>query len=116
VRPGCLTTHSFLSPIARNRRQKLVIDADSNPKWTKTPPKEWFSPKPAFVVSELKRAGFQNLHTQKMESNLIIKGDAVMSFLHSWAVRKAFWRSYRSELASEGLEVPDWIIVSGRKP
>jgi ubiquinone/menaquinone biosynthesis C-methylase UbiE len=116
VRPGGLNVHSFLSPIARNRRQRLMIEADSNPKWTKTPPKEWFSPKPALVVSELRRAGFRDLQIEKIESNLIIKSDAVRSFLHSWDVKDAFWKTYRSQLATEGLEVPDWIIVSGRKP
>src|SRR2546425_10652522 len=77
VRPGGLTVHSFLSPIAKNRRQRLMIEADSNPKWTRTPPKEWFSPKPALVVSVLRRVGFRNLRTERIESNLIIKGDAV---------------------------------------
>jgi hypothetical protein len=116
VRPGGLTVHSFLSPIARNRRQRLMIEADSDPKWTRTPPKAWFSPKPALVVSELRLVGFRNLHTEKIESNLIIKGDAVRSFLHSWDVRDAFWKTFKSQLATEGLEVPDWMIVSGRKP
>ncbi len=116
VRPGGLTVHLFLSPIARNRRQRLLIEADSNPKWTKTPPKEWFSPKPALVMSALRRVGFQNPRTEKFENNLIIKGDAVRSFLHSWDVRDAFWKRYKSQLATEGLEIPDWTIVSGRKP
>jgi len=115
VRPGGITVHSFLSPIARNHRQRLMIEADSNPKWTKTPPKEWFSPKPALVVSQLRRAGFRNIHTEKIKSNLIIKGDAVRSFLHSWDVRDAFWRRYRLRLVTGGLEVPDWVIVSGRR-
>ncbi len=116
ARPGGLTVHSFLSPIARNRRQRLLIDADSNPKWTKTPPKEWFSPKPALVMSELRRTGFRNLHVEKIKSNLIIKADAVRNFLHSWEVKSTFWKTHEMQLASEGLEVPDWLIVSGRKP
>ncbi len=116
VRPGGLTVHSFLSPIARNRRQRLMIEADSNPKWTRTPPKEWFSPKPALVVSVLRRVGFRNLRTERIESNLIIKGDAVRSFLHSWDVRNDFWKTYKSQLVIGGLEVPDWMIVSSRKP
>jgi SAM-dependent methyltransferase len=115
VRKGGLTVHSFLSPAARNRRQRLLIEADSNPKWTKTPPKEWFSPKPALVVSELRRVGFRNLHTEKIESKLIIRGGAVRSFLHSWDVKDAFWRANKKELASRGLEVPDWVIISGYK-
>jgi cyclopropane fatty-acyl-phospholipid synthase-like methyltransferase len=116
ARPGSVTVHSFLSPLARNRRQKLLIDADSNPKWTKTPPEEWFSPKPALVVSELRRAGYRNIHTEKIKTNLIIRGDAAMSFLDSWNVKSGFWKAHKDQLSSEGLEVPDWVIVSGHKP
>ena len=116
ARPGGLTVHSFLSPISRNRRQRLMIEADTNPKWTKTPPKEWFSPKPSLVLSELRRVGFRDLRIKKIESNLIIKSDAVRNFRHSWDVRGAFWKAHKLQLASEGLEVPDWVIVSGRKP
>src|SRR3989475_9208522 len=116
VRPGGLTVHSFLSPIGRNRRQRLMIEADSNPKWTRTPPKEWFSPKPALVLSELRRVGFRNLHVEKVKSNLIIKSDAARNFLYCWDVRSAFWKAHKLDLVSEGLEVPDWVIVSGRKP
>jgi predicted SAM-dependent methyltransferase len=116
LRPGGLTVHSFLSPMARNRRQRLMIEADSNPKWTKTPPKEWFSPKPTVVLSELREVGFRDLHIEKIESNLVIKSDAVRNFLHSWDVRDSFWEKHTEELASEGLEIPDWAIVSGRKP
>ena len=116
LRPGGLTAHSFLSPIGRNPRQRLMIEADSNPKWTRTPPKEWFSPKPALVLSELRRVGFRNLHIEKVKSNLIIKSDAARNFLYSWDVRSAFWKAHKLDLVSEGLEVPDWVIVSGRKP
>src|SRR6266571_4610815 len=116
VRPGGLTVHSFLSTIGRNRRQRLMIEADSNPKWTRTPPKEWFSPKPALVLSELRRVGFRNLHLEKVKSNLIIRSDAVRNFLHTWDVKSVFWKTHKLQLVSEGLEVPDWVIVSGRKP
>jgi cyclopropane fatty-acyl-phospholipid synthase-like methyltransferase len=116
ARPRGLTVHSFLSPIARNRRQKLLIDADSNPKWTRTPPKQWFSPNSALVLSELRRVGFRNLHVEKMESNLIIRSDAARSLLRSWDVKATFWETHKGELASEGLEVPDTLIISGLKP
>ncbi len=115
AKPGGLTVHSFLSPITRNRRQRLLIEADSNPKWTKTPPKEWFSPKPALVMSELRRVGFRNLHVRKIKSHLIVKADAVRNFLHSWDVKSTFWKTHKGVLVTEGLEVPDWLIVSGRK-
>ena len=116
LRPGGITIHSFLSPTPRNSRQKLLIEADTDPIWTKTPPKEWFSPKPTHVVSKLMRAGFRDIHIEQMKSNLIIRAEAVKAFLHSWDVRSAFWKAHRVELAREGLEVPDWVIVSGRKP
>jgi 2-C-methyl-D-erythritol 4-phosphate cytidylyltransferase len=62
------------------------------------------------------RIGFRDVHVKKVKSNLIIKADAARSFLHSWDVRNAFLKAYKSQLATEGLEVPDWMIVSGRKP
>ena len=116
LRPGGITIHSFLSPTPRNPRQKLLIEADTNPLWTKTPPKEWFSPKPTYVVSKLRRTGFRDVHVERMKSNLIIRAEAVKAFLHSWDVRSAFRKAHKVELAREGLEVPDWMMVSGRKP
>jgi cyclopropane fatty-acyl-phospholipid synthase-like methyltransferase len=116
VRPGGTAVHSFLSPIARNRRQRLLIEADTDPIWTKTPPKEWFSPKPTFVVSKLMRIGFRGVHVKRVKSNLIIRGEAARSFLQSWDVKSTFWKTRKVELVSEGLEVPDWVIISGRKP
>jgi cyclopropane fatty-acyl-phospholipid synthase-like methyltransferase len=116
VRPGGITVHSFLSPSPRNRRQRLLIEADTDPIWTKTPPKEWFSPKPTFVVSKLMRIGFRGFHVKRVKSNLIIRGEAARSFLQSWDVKSTFWKTRKVELVSEGLEVPDWVIISGRKP
>jgi hypothetical protein len=116
VRPGGIAVHSFLSPIARNRRQRLLIEADTDPIWTKTPPKEWFSPKPTFVVSKLMRIGFRGVHVKRVKSNLIIRGEAARSFIQSWDVKSTFWKTRNVELVSEGLEVPDWVIISGRKP
>jgi len=116
LRPGGITIHSFLSPTPRNPRQKLLIEADTNPIWTKTPPKEWFSPKPTYVVSKLLRKGFRDVHVERMKSNLIIRAEAAKAFLHTWDVRSAFWKAHKVELARKGLEVPDWVIVSGRKP
>ena len=115
LRPGGITIHSFLSPTPRNSRQKLLIEADTDPIWTKTPPKEWFSPKPTHVVSKLTRAGFRDIHVERMKINLIIRAEAVKAFLHSWDVRSAFWKAHKAELAREGLELPDWVVVSGRK-
>jgi len=115
ARPGGLTVHSFLSPIARNRRQRLLIEADSNPKWTKTPPREWFSPRPDQVMSALKQAEFRNIRVKRFKSNLIIRARAAQHLLESWDVKSSFWKKHRTRLVREGLEIPDWMIISGRK-
>ncbi len=116
VRPGGLTVHSFLSPTPRNNRQRLLIEADTNPIWTKTPPKEWFSPKPAFVRSLLKRMGFRSVQIKAVKSNLIFRAGAAKELLRSWDVRSSFWKTYKTRLVRAGLEIPDWLIISGRKP
>jgi len=38
--------------------------------------------------------GISRRPRQEVQSNLTIKGDAVMSFLHSWDVRDAFWKTF----------------------
>jgi 16S rRNA A1518/A1519 N6-dimethyltransferase RsmA/KsgA/DIM1 with predicted DNA glycosylase/AP lyase activity len=116
VKHGGLTAHSFLSATPRNNRQRLLIEADTNPKWTKTPPKEWFSPKPAVVVSKLIRTGFREVRVRRIKSNLIIRGNAAKELLRSWDVRSSFWKKYKTRLMRAGLEFPDWLLVSGLKP
>jgi SAM-dependent methyltransferase len=108
VTPGGLTVHSFLSPIARNRRQKLMIEADSNPRWTKTPPKEWFSPRPDQVMSALKQAEFRNIRVKRFKSNLIIRARAAQNLLESWDVKGSFWKKHRTRLVREG-----WKLQTG---
>jgi hypothetical protein len=111
-----ITIQSFLSPEARNPRQKLLIEADSNPRWTKFPPKEWFSPPPELVVSQLKTAGFGRIRVASMRSNLVFKADAARSVLGNWGVDYAFWESHENRLVSRGLEIPDWVVVAAVKP
>lgn len=115
LRSEGVMVHSFLSSVARNSRQRLLIEADTNPKWTKTPPREWFSPRPGLVVSMLRRSGFQNIRLKRIKSNLIIRADAAKKLLGDWDVRNSFWEKHKSRLVDNGLEVPDWIIISGRK-
>jgi cyclopropane fatty-acyl-phospholipid synthase-like methyltransferase len=116
LKPTGKAIHSFLSPIPRNYAQKLLIEADSNPAWTRTPPKEWFSPKPELVTKELRKAGFQRIRNVELESRLVVKASAVGSLLRSWEVRPKFYKTYQTQLNKIGLEIPDWIMVSGMKP
>jgi hypothetical protein len=37
------------------------------------------------------------------------------SLLESWDVKSSFWKKHRTRLVREGLEIPDWMIISGRK-
>jgi cyclopropane fatty-acyl-phospholipid synthase-like methyltransferase len=115
IRAGGRTIHSFLSPEPRNARQRRLIDADSNPRWTKTPPEEWFSPPPRKVREYLERAGFKRLRLTRLRSGLVIRSDAARVVLKAWDVRRSYWKSHQRALEMEGLEVPDWIIISAAK-
>jgi cyclopropane fatty-acyl-phospholipid synthase-like methyltransferase len=110
-----VTAHSFLSPIPRNSRQRLVITADSNPVWTRTPPKEWFSPRPELVIKELRESGFQRIRKSMIRSHLIMKADAAKSGLRSWEVKASFYETHKKQLNKSGLEIPDWVIIWGVK-
>jgi len=116
LKGGGVAANSFLSPIPRNRRQALVIEADSSAKWTRFPPREWFSPPPDLVVRQMKTVGFQRIRTTVFPSNLRVKGAAALSLLRRWKVKPKFWESYEGRLRREGLEIPDWIVISGRRP
>jgi cyclopropane fatty-acyl-phospholipid synthase-like methyltransferase len=115
LEPRGVTIHSFLSPVPRNFRQRLLITADANLRWTRTPPKEWFSPKPELVIKELRNSGFHRMWKTTLRANLIMKGDAAKSWLKRAEVRASFYVTYKKELIQSGLEVPDWVIVSGVK-
>ncbi len=115
LRPGGATVHGFASPTPRTAAQRLVIEANVDPRWTETRPKEWFSPPPGLVAEELRRAGFRKIATAIWPSGLRVRGEAARRLLRNWNVRPGFWRRYEDRLASEGLEFPDWVLVAGRK-
>jgi cyclopropane fatty-acyl-phospholipid synthase-like methyltransferase len=115
LKPDGVTIHSFLSPTPKNPGQKLLITADSNHLWTRTPPKEWFSPPPELVVGELRRSGFHDIRRVTLRSLLIMKADAAKSWLKSAEVKASFYETHERLLNASGLEVPDWIIVLGIK-
>jgi len=115
LKPGGVTIHSFLSPRPRNPRQKLAIDADSDSRWTRFPPKEWFSPPPRLAAAQLRKAGFSEPQTIVMKSGLTVRAAAARSLLLRWGVREGFWDFHKKKLTTGGLEIPDWIIIAGRK-
>jgi cyclopropane fatty-acyl-phospholipid synthase-like methyltransferase len=115
LKPSGVTVHCFWSPTPRNSRQRLVIAADSDPTWTRTPPEEWFSPEPVLVMSELRKAGFKHVGKATFMSHLVLRGEAAKSELRRWEVRPSFYETYRKSLDKRGLEFPDWIIISAKK-
>jgi cyclopropane fatty-acyl-phospholipid synthase-like methyltransferase len=115
IKPDGRTIHSFLSPEPRNQRQRRLIEADSEPRWTKTPPEEWFSPTPRQVLEALKGAGFKECRMVKLRSGLVIRSLAARRMLRDWDIRQSYWKLHRTALESEGLEIPDWLIVGARK-
>jgi cyclopropane fatty-acyl-phospholipid synthase-like methyltransferase len=115
LRRGGTTTHLFLSPEARNPRQHLVIEADSDPRWSRHPPATWFSPNPRSAQRALSTAGFRTVQSATRRGGLIFTGPAARAQLKRWGVRPAFARAYGRTLREGGLELPDWVIVSGKK-
>ena len=114
--PAGVTAHVFLSPAPSNPRQQLVVEADSDPRWTRRPPGAWFSPPPALVLKELTAAGFRNTRTQRYPGGLRARGEAARSMLRRWGVRADFANGYADRLRKDGLELPDWIVALGTKP
>lgn len=115
IKSGGFTVHSFLSPKPRNARQKRLIEADSNPKWTITPPLEWFSPSHETVVDYLTSAGFKRLHQIRLKSGLVIRSKAAVQLLKEWGIKRSYWKLHNGTLERDGLEIPDWIIAGGMK-
>jgi SAM-dependent methyltransferase len=115
TKPGGFTVHSFLSAESGNARQKRLIEADSNPKWTKTPPLEWFSPSQEIVLDCLRSAGFRRLQQVRLKSGLVIRSKAAKQLLKDWDIRPSYWKLHSETLERHGLEIPDWIIVGGIK-
>ncbi len=116
IKRGGKTIHSFLSPAPRNARQRRLIEADSDPRWTKTPPAEWFSPNPKLVSEQLVLAGFKRPHITRLKNGLIIRSIAARELLRDWDIRQSYWKSHQRVLEKEGLEAPDWIMIDAIKP
>jgi SAM-dependent methyltransferase len=114
--PGGVTVHTYLSPDPRNLRQELVIEADSDPRWTRHPPREWFSPPADLAVRELRVAGFRRARVEPAGRGFAARGEAARALLRRWGVRASFVRTYAGRLRSVGLELPDWVAVLGVKP
>lgn len=115
LKPAGVTVHAFLSPFGGNSRQRLFIEADSDPRWTRFPPKEWFSPPSRLVASELRRVGFGKCRVTSVKSSLTIRADAARASLRSWGIKEAFCRFHEQQIDSDGLELPPWVIVAGQK-
>lgn len=116
LKSGGVTVHSFLSPKPRNRRQRRLIEADSNPKWTNDPPLEWFSPPEDLVVRLLRLSIFKRVRHVRVKSGLVFRSTAARELLKSWGVKQSFWRTNRRALERDGLEIPDFSIVTGSHP
>jgi SAM-dependent methyltransferase len=115
LRPAGTCVHLFLSPTPRNKRQSLFIEADADPRWSKRPPVEWFSPPPRLVAAQLRAAGFTGVATERSPSGVAVRGDAARDVLSKMAVKAAFVQAHGAFLDARGLEVPDWVVAVGRK-
>jgi SAM-dependent methyltransferase len=116
LRPGGVTVHAFLSPDPANARQRLVVEADSDPRWARSPPPAWFSPPPSWALRELRSAGFRRTRLLRFPGGLRMRGEAARSQLRRWGVTSSFARTFADQLRRPGLELPDWIVIYGTKP
>ncbi len=116
LKKGGVAIHAFLSPVARTAAQRLLIEADSDPRWTRHPPKEWFSPPPKLVAERLRAAGFRHVAGVSLRNSVAARGEAATVLLDRYGVRRAFWEARRRRLARGGLEMPDWAVLVGWKP
>ena len=113
--PGGSTVHIFLSPIARSPQQQLVIEADSDPRWTRRSPQGWFSPPPRLALSALAEAGFTRIRSEIIPSGLRFTRAAALRQLRRWGVRAAFGRLLGIDRGFSSLELPDWVMLSGKR-
>jgi uncharacterized membrane protein len=67
------------------------------------------------VIKGLRKSGFHRIRKTTLGANLIMKGDAAKSWLKSAEVKASFYITYKKALTRSGLDVPDWVIVSGVK-
>jgi hypothetical protein len=67
------------------------------------------------VKKELRRAGFKHVTGFELKSDLIIKGKATEQMLRDWEIKETFWKSHKTFLTFQGLEMPDWILCAGWK-
>ena len=113
LRDGGVSVHAFLSPLPGNDGQRLTIEADSNPRWTTHPPPEWFSPPPEMARKSLIAAGFTGVHVGVKQGRLRLTDSAARAQLERWGVRATFYRNHERSLRTHGLELPDWVVLSG---
>jgi hypothetical protein len=72
-----------------------------------------FSPKPELVTKELRKSGFHRIRRKAVESHLIMKGDAARNLLAN--TKASFFEKHKKQLDKVGMELPDWVIISGVK-
>jgi hypothetical protein len=67
-------------------------------------------------MRELRRAGFIHLTKVTLKSHLVLRGQAAKIELERWDVRPSFYEKHGKSIEKDGLEFPDWIIISAKKP
>ncbi len=115
LRKGGTTAHLFLSPNPRNERQRLVVEADSDPRWSSRSSRKWFSPPPRQAADGLAEAGFTGVHVRYRIGGLAARGEAARSLLAQWGVDARFGDAHDEVLRKSGLELPDWVLALARR-
>lgn len=114
LKTGGQMIHGELIPVATNKAQELLIEADLNYSLESTTPKGdgWFSPTVDYVAAIMHKTGFWNIHAHYLKTDLILSYDVAAKQLRHWQIDTRFIDENYRDLQRFGIEFPmEHIIV-----
>ena len=114
LKHGGQMVHAELSPVAENRAQKLLIEADFHYSLEPTLPESefWFSPTVDDVAVLMHKTGFKSICAHYFETNLRLGYEVAIEQLKLWKTDMRFAKEYRKDLQEYGLEFPlEHVVV-----
>jgi ubiquinone/menaquinone biosynthesis C-methylase UbiE len=109
--------HAELSPLAENRAQELLIEADRRYSLESVLPDGtyWFSPTAEDVAVLMHRMGFRNIRVQYFETDLRLGYEVALYQLKQWKIDSRFAEEHEKDLRDRGLEFPLEHVIACEK-
>lgn len=111
---GGQMVHAELSPVAENRAQELLIEADLHYSLEPMLPggAYWFSPTVDNVAILIHKIGFRNICARYFETDLRLGYDAAVNQFKQWKADMRFVEEHEEDLRDYGLEFPlEHVVV-----